>query len=298
MPPIAVVLVLIVLAVVTWFALPGRRTPSATRGSLGRRPPQPSRRWKRSAILLMVGAALFLALGFTQFRLNRQHTSPGTVLLAIDVSQSMSGTDVLPSRLEAAKTAAQAFLDKLPTELRVGLVTFAGSAELLVAPSLDQSAARLARGSLRQGQGTVIGDAISVALDAIQALRAQGSTGPAAVVLLSDGRDTGSLAPPERAAARAHTMGVKIYTVVIGQANTQSETGANVELMRQIAETTDGSTFTAATSERLIGIYQDLGSQLSTEVDVTDYGALFIGIAGMFAVAATVALLVSLRSDF
>lgn len=246
----------------------------------------------------MVGAGLFLALGFTQFRLNRQHTSPGTAVLAIDVSQSMSRTDVLPSRLEAAKTAAQAFLDKLPPELRVGLVTFAGSAKLLVAPSPDRSLVRLTLGSLQQGQGTVIGDGVSAALDAIRALRAQGSNGPAAVVLLSDGRDTGSLAPPELAAARAHTMGVKIYTVVIGQATAQSETGANVELMRQIAETTGGSTFTAATSDSLIRIYQDLGSRLSTEVNVTDYGALFIGIAGIFAIAATVALLVSLRSDF
>jgi hypothetical protein len=68
--------------------------------------------------------------------------------------------------------------------------------------------------------------------------------------------------------------------------------------MRQIAETTGGSTSTAATSDSLIRIYQELGSRLSTQVDVTDYGALFIAIAGIFAIAATVALLVSLRADF
>ena len=246
----------------------------------------------------MVGAGLFLALGFSQFRLNRQHTAPGTAVLAIDVSQSMGRTDVLPSRLEAAKTAAQAFLDKLPSDLQVGLVTFAGSAKLLVAPSTDQNLVRQALGSLVREKGTVIGDGVSAALDAIEALRAQGSKGPAAVVLLSDGRDTGSVTPPEEAAARAHTMGVKIYTVVIGQSTAESETGANDELMRQIAQTTDGSAFTAATSESLIRIYEDLGSRLSTEVDVSDFGALFIGVAGIFAIAATVALLVSLRSDF
>lgn len=246
----------------------------------------------------MVGAGLLLALGLTQFRVNRQHASLGIAVLAIDVSQSMSKTDVLPSRLEAAKTAAQAFLDKLPPELRVGLVTFAGSAKLLVAPSPDRSPVGLALGSLQQGQGTVIGDGVSAALDAIQAVRAQGSNEPAAVVLLSDGRDTGSLAPPEQAAGRAQMMGVKIYTVVLGQASSQSGTGANVELMRQIAETTEGSTFTAATSDSLIRIYEDLGSRLSTEVDVTDYGALLLGLAGICAIAATVTLLVSLRSDF
>ncbi len=82
---------------------------------------------------------------FTQFRFLKEEGSAGTVILAMDVSESMGRTDVEPNRLEAAKEAARAFLDRLPTDLQVGLVTFAARSDVVVAPTTDSDRRRRPR---------------------------------------------------------------------------------------------------------------------------------------------------------
>ena len=133
-----------------------------------------------------------LLFAFGQVRIDRQVTA-GTVVLAIDVSHSMGSSDVLPNRLAAAQVAAAAFLDRLPAGFRVGLATFSVSSAVPVFPTSDRARVASAVGSLAvdTGTGTVIGDGLSSALDAIQTDRGDGDR-PAAVVLLSDGRDSGS----------------------------------------------------------------------------------------------------------
>lgn len=248
-------------------------------------------------MILLVGAIALAAVGFTQLRFLRRAAAAGTAMLALDVSESMSRTDVQPSRLEAATDAARAFLDGLPSDLSVGLVTFSGTAQALVPPTTQRGQILEALGRLPRGEGTVVGDGMATALDAIQARWREDGESPAAIVLLSDGRDTGSSIAPEEAADRAGGLGVPIYTVVLGRDLTGEQAGANVELMARIAETTSGSAFTATTAGGLIDVYQTLRTRLSTELAVTDFGAFFIGAAGVLAVAATVALLVALRSE-
>ena len=85
-----------------------------------------AQRAKRIAIILMIGAVVLLAIGFTQFRWLKQSGSAGTVALVLDVSNSMSRDDVEPTRMQAAKDAARAFLDELPQDLAVALVVFSG----------------------------------------------------------------------------------------------------------------------------------------------------------------------------
>jgi len=218
-------------------------------------------------------------------------------MLALDVSESMSRADVEPSRLEAAADAARAFLDGLPADLSVGLVTFSGTARTLVPPTTERDQLVGALDELPRGEGTVIGDAISVALDAVESRWGEEGEVPAAIVLLSDGRDTGSTVPPQEGADRAGRLGVPVYTVVVGRDLSGEQAGANMELMEGIAETTDASAFTATTAGGLIEVYDTLRSQLSTELAVTDFGALFFGAAGVLAFAATIALLVALRSE-
>ena len=170
-----------------------------------RRGPQ----WRRRLpVALVVGAIVSLLFAFGQVRIDREVTA-GTVVLAIDVSHSMGSTDVQPNRLAAAQVAASAFLDRLPAGFRVGLATFSISSSVPVLPTSDRSRVATALSALAvdTGTGTVIGDGLSSAVDAIQADRGDTGERPAAVVLLSDGRDSGSTIPPEQAAARAADLG-------------------------------------------------------------------------------------------
>lgn len=292
---LTLVVILVVVGVVAWAVL-GRRQRTSRRSSTGYRRRSP---WvKRLPILLIVGALVFLALGFTQFRFLRERASVGTVMLVLDASESMNRTDVEPSRLEAAQEAARVFLEELPEELQVGLVTFAGDSSLLVAPDEPRGAVASALDGLVVGEGTVIGDGLSSALDAIEAEWEASGSGPAAVVLLSDGRDTGSTVPPDQAAARASELGVPVHTVVLGQAAATGGGGEASDVLETMAGSTGGSSFTATTAGGLIDIYRTLQTQLTTELAISDYGALFVGISALFAVAATIAILFSLRSDY
>jgi len=163
-------------------------------------------------VVLLAGAVVFLGI-----RLSRQVTQ-GTVILVIDTSDSMEQTDVTPTRLDAAKAAAGAFLQALPADFRVGLVTFSGTPYLAVAPTLERDRVTAALASVTTAQGTVIGDGLTAALDAMEADWRTNGKGPAAVVLLSDGLDTGSTVSPTSAATRAHALEVPVFTVALGLA--------------------------------------------------------------------------------
>lgn len=295
---LALAVLILVVGVVAW-VLMGRQ-----RDRTDQRPRSPARYRRRSPwrrrlpFILMAGAIVFLGLAFTQFKLFREEGSTGTVVLTMDVSESMGRTDVDPSRLEAAKAAARSFLEKLPPELKVGLVTFAAEAEILVPPTANRTELLDALNALPRGEGTVIGDGLAASVDTLEDEWEQSGKTPAAVVLLSDGRDTGSVVAPLDAAERAAEAEVKVHTVVLGQALATEGGGANAGLLKQIADATGGSAFTADTAGGLIDVYDALQTQISTELGISDYGALFVGIAAFFAIAATIAVLVSLRSDY
>lgn len=294
---LALFVIVVVLGVASW-ALFGRRewTGDKKRAPVRYRRRSPWR--KRLPVLLMAGALLFLVLGFTQFQLLRAEGSAGTVVLVLDVSESMNRTDVEPSRLEAAKGAARVFLQELPTDLQVGLVTFASIADVVVPPTAERARVVGALDGLVQGEGTVIGDGLSAAIDTLETRWEQeGEETPAAMILLSDGQDTGSLVPPVEAAGRAQGIRVPVHTVVLGQSATGGP-GPNTALLQQIADITGGSAYTADTASGVIEVYQNLQTEISTEIDISDYGALFIAIAAAFAIAATVTVLVAMRSDF
>ena len=246
----------------------------------------------------MVGAAIFLVVGLTQFSFAQKAGSASTVILALDVSESMSRTDVEPSRLQAAKDAARVFLDELPDTISVGLVVFSGQAVVLVPPTTEHTKVVDALVGLPRGEGTVIGDALDTSLDAVvEKWRVDGEA-PTAIVLLSDGRDTGSSTLPEVAAERAGNLGVQIYTVVLGQdLDPSSAAGANLELMARIATDTGGESYTATSASGLIDVYRTLQTELSTELEITDFGTLFVGAAGVLAIAATAALLLAIRRE-
>lgn len=261
-PVLIIVLVVVVLIVVTYlFGLspePVRGRRSAP-GILRRRS-----KWRKILpVLPLLAAVGCLVLAFTGFSFNVQETSPAIVLV-MDVSDSMEASDVAPNRLAAAEAAANAFLDQLPPDFRVGLATFAGQARLAVAPTQARSEVVNALGALTTSRGTVIGDGLSVALDTIEDVR---EGGDAVAVLLSDGRDTGSAVPPREAAERASELGVPVFTILLGQV-TDEGAGANLDAMEEIATTSGGESFTAETANELTSRFENLGSELNVNLNV------------------------------
>jgi Ca-activated chloride channel family protein len=257
-------------------------------------------------VALVVGAIASLAFAFAQVQLNRQVTS-GTVVLAIDVSRSMGATDVLPNRLVAAEVAAAGFLDRLPPGFRVGLATFSVESSVPIAPTSNRSrvSAELTSLAVAPDTGTVIGDGLSAALDAIESDRGDDRDRPAAIVLLSDGRDSGSTIPPDQAAARAQQLGVPVFTVAIGEASAgatgsggSSGVGATTSpadpsggLLARIARETGASAYTTRTADQLTEVYDTLGSRLSYELAIdTSAGPFVIAAVAMTLVAAALAL--------
>ena len=255
--------------------------------------------WLKAAPFVALGlAVLCLLLALTGFRFT-QTASGGAAILTMDVSQSMNQQDVEPTRLDAAVAAARTFLEQLPEGLRVGLVTVADEAVVVVPPVEDRTQVSQALDDLVRGKGTVIGDGLAQALDEVERDRAAEGSQAAAVVLLSDGRDTGSATTPEAAAERAAAIAVPVHTVVLGQADTGAgDSGANVELLQQIATTTQGQTFTAVSAGELDQIYETLGQQLSTDLAINDSGAVFYVLAAIFAAVAAVLVLLSSRPSY
>ena len=234
--------------------------------------------------------------GFTQFRSSRQSDAAATVVLVLDVSESMSRDDVEPTRMQAAKEAARVFLDEVPEELAVGLVTFGGVADVLAEPTADRSVVEEALVALPRTEGTVIGDGLNLAIDVVADRWLDAGDGPAAIVLLSDGRDTGSRTPPLTAAERAGREDIPVYTVVLGE-DLEEGAGANTGLLAAIAQTTDGRSYTATTATGLIEVYRTIQEQLVVAFEITNFGAWFVIGAALLALAATFALLYALRSE-
>ena len=244
---------------------------------------------RRLPILLLIGAVVALGVALAQFRVSKT-AKPPTVALVLDVSQSMNATDVAPNRLAAAQQAAETLVAQLPESFLVGLVTFADKATVLVPPTVDHAKVGAALDHPQQGRGTVIGDGLSATLDMIQKHWTDEGTSPAVAVLLSDGKDTGSEISPTEAAANAASIGVPVYTVVLGK--TSGPGAADADLLSRIASATGATSSTAGSAEALTTIYQDLGSELSTQLQISSSAQLFVIIAVLLAMAAAVVVII------
>ncbi len=259
--------------------------------------------WRRhlaAGIQLLALAVLVLAFAQPthEVKVPRERA---TVVLAIDTSLSMEATDVAPSRIEAAKAAATSFLDDVPSEVNVGLVSFSGQSSLEVAPTTDRQAVADAIANLQLGEGTAIGSAIDTSLDALGTVppAPDGSTVPAAIVVMSDGTTTMGVAN-EDAAQRAVEEGVPVSTIAFGTKDgtvTIGETGELVnvpvdpEALAAIADATGGKSYEAATQGQLTDVYASIGSSIGFDTVDSEITEWFVaGALVGFAVAAGFAL--------
>ncbi|HWQ22695.1 MAG TPA: VWA domain-containing protein [Gaiellaceae bacterium] len=208
-----------------------------------------------------------------------------TIVLAVDVSRSMKATDVEPTRLDAARAAAKAFLADVPERFRVGVVSFATRAAVGVPPTEDRELVAEALDSLAPGEGTAIGDAVLLSVRLGESDDPQAEPVPRSVLLISDGARDGGRIDPAEAAAEARRRGVPVYTVLVGTpAGVVEETltggyrrlirvPPSPETLEQIATTTGGELFTAVDPDQLRRVYEELGSRLGTkevERELTD----------------------------
>ncbi len=222
-----------------------------------------------------------------------------TVMLAVDVSQSMRATDVEPTRIRAAQRAVRAFVDSLPKRFRLGLVAFAGNAQVLVPPTHERQLVRGAVANLQLQQQTAIGEAIFASIGAIEnSPLDKGKRPPARIVLLSDGA-TNAGRPNAEAVAAAKKKGVKVSTIAFGTDSgtvvVQDEVvpvPADREALRKIADDTGGRFASAATEKDLRKTYEDLGSRLAEVTRKREVTPWFIGASLLFAFAAAGASLV------
>jgi len=281
--------------------------------------------WRRHVppALMLVGlAALLLAVARPTAILTLP-MSERTIMLAMDVSGSMRAEDVKPNRLVASQEAAKAFVNNLPREVRVGVVSFAGTAAVVQAPtdSRDDVIKAIDRFQLQRGTATGSGIILSLATlfpdDGIEIQHVTGqknfpdnkpiakkdskpftpvpagSFNSAAIIMLTDGQRTTGPDPLD-AAKMAAERGIRVYTVGIG--TTQGEVigfegwsmrvKLDEETLKNISVLTHGEYFYAGTAEDLKKVYESLSSRMVVERKETEISAIFAGLGALLALVA------------
>lgn len=254
-----------------------------------------------------------------------------TILLAIDVSLSMRVGDVKPTRMVAAQEAARTFLGEVPKNIEVGIVTFAGTAQVAQAATVDRSSLVGAVDAIQMQYGTAIGSAIVVCLAELfpdhgidlgemtfgarrraksldEKAKPQprqitpvppGSYDSAAIILLSDGRRTTGVDTLE-AAKMAADRGVRIYVVGLGTVDGHASMGEGMAIylqldeptLREVARMTGGEYHHAGTAEDLRSVYQNLGSRMQVSKRETELTALLAALGvGLIVAASALSLL-------
>jgi Ca-activated chloride channel family protein len=248
---------------------------------------QPSyRRWLPAALLGATVVLMAIALSRPEVTVSKP-VERATVMLVTDASGSMNATDVQPTRIDAARGAAKRFLDGVPAQTRVGLVGYSSSPSTVQEPTTDRTVVRSALDGLQANGGTATGDALSVAVDAVEAegdpAKDAGDKPPGAILLLSDGASDPATTDPLEVAQRAKEAGIPIYTVALGTADGTVPNGLggtqpvppDPETMRQIAQISGGQSFNVDDADRLDDIYQQVGARVATEAEQREITAAF-----------------------
>ena len=308
-----VVIGLVALYVVVQMARQKRMLRFANMELLESVAPQRPSRWRHLPALLLVSSMVLFTIAMAgpthDVRIPRNRA---VVMLVIDVSQSMRATDVSPNRLVAAQEAAKQFADQLTPGINLGLISYAGTATVLVSPTTNREATKNAIDKLQLADRTATGEGVFTALQAIATVGAVIGGGdeppPARIVLMSDGKETVPSNPDNpkgayTAARTAEDQGVPISTVSFGtpygyvEINEQRQpVPVDDEMLAKIAELSGGEAFTASSLEQLKQVFSNLQEQIGYETIKGDasVGWLRLG-ALVLAGAALGALLINRR---
>src|ERR1700720_1947222 len=303
---LVVVLGLIGLYIVVQLARHRRMLRFANMELLESVAPKRPTRWRPLPAALLVASLALLTTAMAgpthEVRVPRNRA---VVMLVIDVSESMVATDVAPNRLAAAKEAGKRFADELTPGINLGLVEFAGTATLLMAPTTDRSVVKAAVDSLQAAERTATGEGIFTALQAIAATTSVlgGGDGPppARIVLESDGKETvpgGPDAPRGAftAARAAKDQGVGVSTISFGtpygtvHLNDQDiPVPVDDTTLQKISEISGGQAFHAGSLDQLNSVYSTLQRIIGYETVPGDASAAWIRLGAVSLIAALLA---------
>jgi Ca-activated chloride channel homolog len=275
-------------------------------------PKRPSRWRHLPTILLILSLVLFTVAMAGPTHDVRIPRNRAVVMLVIDVSQSMRATDVSPNRMAAAQEAAKQFVDQLTPGINLGLISYAGTATVLVSPTTNRDATKNAIDKLQVADRTATGEAIFTALQAISTVGAVIGGGdtppPARIVLMSDGKETQPSNPDNpkgayTAARTAKDQGVPISTISFGtpygyvEINDQRQpVPVDDEMLRKIAELSGGEAYTASSLDQLREVYSNLQQQIGYETIKGDASAGWLRLGALIlALAALAAMLLNRR---
>ena len=251
--------------------------------------------WRRHiAATLFLLSVVLMTVGFARpakpVKVPRERA---TIIVAIDTSLSMKATDVAPTRLDSAKSAAKKFVQDLPARFNVGLVSFSGSASAVVAPTYDREAVGHAIDALQLGKGTAIGEAVFTSLQSIRSFdaRANQDPPPSHIVLLSDGDNQSGRSVTEAASA-SRASKVPVSTIAFGTpygtVDIDGETvpvQVNKATLKNLAEDTTGKAYEAQAGTELSEVYRHIGSSLGFTIERQEaastwiFGALLLALA-------------------
>lgn len=271
------------------------------------------RRWKRLTPPVLVLAAMILGViaAARPARDTADESSKAVVVLTIDVSLSMSATDVAPSRIDVAKDAAIRFVENAPENTLIGVVAFDSVARQVISATENRAAVVRVIEGLQPGTGTAIGEAIFASIDTVGSAAAESGLDSAGsneiasggtIILLSDGTTTIGR-PDSEAAAAAEAAGIVIHTIAFG---TESGTvvtpdGQTVpvppdeQALRNIADIARGDSYTATTGEALRDIYDSLGETVVRATVTDEVGDLFALVAILLLFAGSLTSLIWFR---
>ena len=281
--------------------------------------------WRRHVppLLFLLAIAAMLVAASRPFAVITLPSTQETIILAMDVSGSMRATDVKPNRLVAAQNAAKAFLAELPRNVKVGIVAFAGSAQVVQPATLSREDLVAAIDKFQMQRATAIGSAIVVSLAELfpdegidlsamtygngkprgvpidQAKKpkkefvpvAPGSYTSAAIILLTDGQRTTGVDTME-AAKMAADHGVRIYTVGVGTVDGETigfegwsmRVRLDEATLKAVATATQAEYFYAGSAETLKKVYEKLSSRLTVEKKETEVSGLLALVAAVLAI--------------
>jgi len=256
--------------------------------------------WRRhfpAGLLLLTLGLVGLAVARPEMPI-RVPYERATIIVAIDSSESMQARDVSPDRLTAALSAAGDFIDRLPATFNVGVVTFAGSTVVVHPPGTDHDAARASLRSVGTESRTAIGEGVFTSLDQIRSVVGVDEQElPAHIVLLSDGSNTSGRSP-RLAAEAAATAGVPVSTIAYGTEDGVLDSGGypvrvpvDAETLAELADSTGGIAYTAASSDELQDVYRDIESSIgwrTEQREVTPYVAAIALVCGLAAAALSI----------
>jgi Ca-activated chloride channel family protein len=312
-PTMLILLLAVPLLVVGYLRVQQRRRrlvalygdPALAAGAAGRRPgaSRAARRHVPAVLFLTALTILIVALARPQAVVSLPRVQ-GTVILAFDVSGSMAADDMEPTRLQAAKAAAAGFVERQPSTVQIGVVSFSDGGFPTQPPTNDRAAVLTAIERLMVQRGTSVARGIEASLAAIAADKnptltlaepsgtpvatptpvPEGTYTSAVIVLLSDGENNQFPDPLETAQVAAG-LGVRIYTVGIGSAegamlNIEGfsvRSRLDEQTLRRISELTGGTYFNAENEEELHTVYDNLNPELVIKPEEMEVTSLFAG---------------------